>query len=65
MAKTFPLQRPNPEYTQTEEQGFRFQVGTNLSELSQDIEQIQLKKGKLSSLSIKRYQFLLMGASNG
>ena len=64
MTKTFPLQQPLAEYNQNEEQGFRFQVNTNLGELSQDIERVQLKKEKLSSLSIKRYQFLLMGATS-
>lgn len=65
MAKTFPLQQPKPQYDQQEEQGFRFQVNTALGELSRDTEQVQLKKEKLSSLSLKRYQFLLMGATNG
>tara|TARA_R100001377_G_scaffold79211_2_gene57341 strand:- start:2879 stop:3085 length:207 start_codon:yes stop_codon:yes gene_type:complete len=56
---------PPPMYQKEEESIFRKMVEQNFEDVSSDIHSIKTQEDKDSSLSLRKYQFLLLGASNG
>jgi hypothetical protein len=53
------------EYDRTNEQTTRRTVEQNAQDIEARLDRSIRKIDKLSSLSIRRFQFLLMGAGNG
>ena len=50
------------DYEQTNEQTTRRSIEQYMSDLRDDVASNQTKSGKDSSLALRRFQFLLMGA---
>ena len=64
--KTYrPLEIATPKYEEEEETIFRKAVEQNLQDIASDLHSIKTQGDKDSSLSLRKYQFLLLGASNG
>ena len=53
------------EYEETDESISRRTIEQNFQEVSSDIYSVKNQADKDSSLSLRKYQFLLLGASNG
>ena len=53
------------EYDETNESLSRKTVEENFKDVSSDIQSVKTQSDKDSSLSLRKYQFLLLGASNG
>ena len=60
---TLPTCRP--QFDPTNEQTMRRTVEQGYQQLRDDIAEVEVSGGKPSSLSLRRFQFLLMGASHG
>ena len=53
------------EYDETNESVSRRTIEQNFQDVSSDIQSVKTQSDKDSSLSLRKYQFLLLGASNG
>ena len=65
MPKYTPLPVANSDYEQQNEQVTRRTIEQSLQDISTTVEGNTNKTNKDSSLALRRFQFLLMGASNG
>jgi len=64
--KTYrPLNRAPQEYQEYDESMSRRTIEQNFQDVSSDIHTVKIQADKDSSLSLRKYQFLLLGASNG
>ena len=64
--KTYrPLNRAPQEYQEYDESMSRRTIEQNFQDVSSDIHAVKIQADKDSSLSLRKYQFLLLGASNG
>jgi hypothetical protein len=64
--KTYrPLNRATEEYQEYDESMSRRTIEQNFQDVSSDIHAVKIQADKDSSLSLRKYQFLLLGASNG
>jgi hypothetical protein len=63
------ISRPTPvapaEYSTTDETIFRRQIEQNFQEINSQMLDARSRLGGESSLSLRRFQFLLMGAPGG
>ena len=59
------LNIPQEEYEQEDEGISRRTIEQNFQDVSSDILATKTQTDKDSSLSLRKYQFLLLGASNG
>ena len=53
------------EYEEYDESMSRRTIEQNFQDVSSDIHTVKVQADKDSSLSLRKYQFLLLGASNG
>ena len=53
------------EYEEYDESMSRRTIEQNFQDVSTDIHSVKMQSDKDSSLSLRKYQFLLLGASNG
>jgi hypothetical protein len=60
-----PLNVATEEYEQVNEGISRRTIEQNFQDVSSDIHSVKTQSDKDSSLSLRKYQFLLLGASNG
>lgn len=60
-----PLPVSTPEYDSSNEQAMRRTVEQSFQDLESKVDSNTSKTSKPSSLALRRFQFLLMGASNG
>ena len=60
-----PLNRAPHEYEEYDESMSRRTIEQNFQDVSTDIHSVKIQADKDSSLSLRKYQFLLLGASNG
>ena len=60
-----PLNRAPHEYEEYDESMSRRTIEQNFQDISSDIHTVKVQADKDSSLSLRKYQFLLLGASNG
>ena len=60
-----PLNRAPHEYEEYDESMSRRAIEQNFQDVSSDIHAVKIQADKDSSLSLRKYQFLLLGASNG
>jgi hypothetical protein len=60
--QTFPLPRVTPEHDEHNEATMRRTVEQHLEDLRNDVVEIRDKGDSPSSLALRRFQFLLMGA---
>ena len=60
-----PLNRAPPEYQEHDESISRRTIEQNFQDVSSDIHSVKVQADRDSSLSLRKYQFLLLGASNG
>ena len=65
MPKYPTLPVADSEYSQQNEQVARRSIEQSLQDISATVEGNTNKTNKDSSLALRRFQFLLMGASNG
>jgi len=65
MPKYTTLPVANSDYEQQNEQVTRRTIEQSLQDISTTVEGNTNKTNKDSSLALRRFQFLLMGASNG
>ena len=64
--KTYrPLDIATPEYEEEQETKSRKAVEQNFQDVASDLHSIKTQGDKDTSLSLRKYQFLLLGASNG
>ena len=64
--KTYrPLNRATEEYQEYDEGMSRRTIEQNFQDVSSDIHAVKVQADRDSSLSLRKYQFLLLGASNG
>ena len=61
--KTIPLSSPSEEYDRENEQTMRRTVELALQDIESDVLIAKTQSDKPSSLAMRRFQFLLMGAS--
>ena len=59
------LNRAPHEYEEYDESMSRRTIEQNFQDVSSDIHAVKIQADKDSSLSLRKYQFLLLGASNG
>ena len=59
------LNRAPQEYEEYDESMSRRTIEQNFQDVSTDIHSVKIQADKDSSLSLRKYQFLLLGASNG
>tara|TARA_R100001377_G_C3094004_1_gene76872 strand:- start:192 stop:395 length:204 start_codon:yes stop_codon:yes gene_type:complete len=59
------LNRATEEYEEYDEGISRRTIEQNFQDVSSDIHAVKIQADKDSSLSLRKYQFLLLGASNG
>jgi hypothetical protein len=59
-----PIPNAQPSYNESDERIMRRQVEQNFRDLDLEIRGAKSKADKESSLAMRRYQFLLMGASH-
>ena len=59
------LNRATEEYEEYDESMSRRTIEQNFQDVSSDIHAVKIQADKDSSLSLRKYQFLLLGASNG
>ena len=60
-----PLNRAPHEYEEQDESMSRRTIEQNFQDVSSDIHSVKVQADRDSSLSLRKYQFLLLGASNG
>jgi hypothetical protein len=60
-----PLNRAPEEYQEYDESISRRTIEQNFQDVSSDIHAVKVQADSDSSLSLRKYQFLLLGASNG
>ena len=60
-----PLNRAPHEYEEYDESMSRRTIEQNFQDVSSDIHAVKIQADSDSSLSLRKYQFLLLGASNG
>ena len=60
-----PLNRAPQEYEEYDESMSRRTIEQNFQDVSSDIHAVKIQADRDSSLSLRKYQFLLLGASNG
>jgi len=60
-----PLNRAPHEYEEHDESMSRRTIEQNFQDVSSDIHSVKIQADRDSSLSLRKYQFLLLGASNG
>ena len=60
-----PLNRAPQEYEEYDESMSRRTIEQNFQDVSSDIHAVKIQADSDSSLSLRKYQFLLLGASNG
>ena len=53
------------EYEEVDESVSRRTIEQNFQDVSSDIHSVKIQADRDSSLSLRKYQFLLLGASNG
>mgnify|MGYP003137729031 FL=1 len=53
------------EYEEVDESVSRRTIEQNFQDVSSDIHSVKIQSDRDSSLSLRKYQFLLLGASNG
>jgi|TARA_R110001583_G_scaffold148048_5_gene300032 hypothetical protein len=64
--KTYrPLNNAPEEYEVFDESMSRRTIEQNFDDVSSDINAVKTQTDKDSSLSLRKYQFLLLGATNG
>lgn len=56
---------PPQEYDPVEAGSFRYTLSQNFQDVGTDVKVALEHSDKTASLSLRRFQFLLMGASNG
>jgi len=61
--KTIPLSSPSEEYDRENEQTMRRNLEIALQDIENDVLIAKTQSDKQSSLAMRRFQFLLMGAS--
>lgn len=61
----FGLRQAGPEYKQADEQIMRRQVEQEVNRISESLSSQRKMRDSDSSLTLRRFQFLLMGAPNG
>ena len=59
------LNRAPREYEEYDESMSRRTIEQNFQDVSSDIHAVKVQADSDSSLSLRKYQFLLLGASNG
>ena len=59
------LNRAPQEYEEYDESMSRRAIEQNFQDVSSDIHSVKIQADSDSSLSLRKYQFLLLGASNG
>ena len=59
------LNRAPQEYQEYDESMSRRAIEQNFQDVSSDIHAVKVQADSDSSLSLRKYQFLLLGASNG
>ena len=59
------LNRAPQEYQEYDESMSRRTIEQNFEDVSSDIHSVKVQADSDSSLSLRKYQFLLLGASNG
>ena len=59
------LNRAPQEYQEYDESMSRRTIEQNFEDVSSDINSVKVQADSDSSLSLRKYQFLLLGASNG
>ena len=59
------LNRAPQEYQEYDESMSRRTIEQNFEDVSSDINSVKIQADRDSSLSLRKYQFLLLGASNG
>ena len=59
------LNRAPREYEEYDESMSRRTIEQNFQDVSSDIHSVKIQADRDSSLSLRKYQFLLLGASNG
>jgi hypothetical protein len=59
------LNQAPEQYEAFDESMSRRTIEQNFQDVSSDIESVKTQDDKDSSLSLRKYQFLLLGASNG
>jgi len=60
-----PLNRAPHEYEEYDESMSRRTIEQNFQDVGSDIHAVKIQADSDSSLSLRKYQFLLLGASNG
>ena len=60
-----PLNRAPSEYEEYDESMSRRTIDQNFQDVGSDIHAVKVQADRDSSLSLRKYQFLLLGASNG
>ena len=60
-----PLNRAPHEYEEYDESMSRRTIEQNFQDVSSDIHAVKVQADRDSSLSLRKSQFLLLGASNG
>ena len=60
-----PLPIPSPEYDYTNESLTREQLESSIQSLEDEIFYLKRMQESITSKSVKRHQFLLMGAKHG
>ena len=60
-----PLNRAPEQYQEYDESMSRRTIEQNFEDVSSDIHAVKIQADSDSSLSLRKYQFLLLGASNG
>ena len=59
------LNRAPVEYEEVDESMSRRTIEQNFQDVSSDIQAVKVQADRDASLSLRKYQFLLLGASNG
>ena len=59
------LNRAPQEYEEYDESMSRRTIEQNFQDVSSDIHSVKVQADRDASLSLRKYQFLLLGASNG
>ena len=59
------LNRAPQEYQEYDESMSRRTIEQNFQDVSSDIQAVKVQADRDASLSLRKYQFLLLGASNG
>ena len=54
-----------PEYEEVDESISRRTIEQNFQDVSSDLHSVKIQDDKDASLSLRKYQFLLLGVSNG